>query len=65
MFLHTRAVVADIGSIQPLNMDVSDMSKPVMEMIEFEPGAKTLFFVLDKKDGKMSVLPFRLVAVLA
>ncbi|KAI1628316.1 carotenoid oxygenase [Exophiala viscosa] len=37
----------------PLNMDVSDMSKPVMEMIEFEPGAKTLFFVLDKKDGKI------------
>jgi len=41
------------------------MSKPVMDMIEFEPEAKTLFFVLDKEDGKMSVLPFRYVAVLA
>lgn len=40
-------------------MDVSDMGKPVMDMLEFEPESKTLFFVLDKKDGKQSVLPSR------
>jgi hypothetical protein len=33
-------------------MDVSDTTKQVMEVIEFEADAQTLFFVLNKPDGK-------------
>jgi torulene dioxygenase len=33
-------------------MNISDMTKQVMEMIEYEAGAKTAFFVLRKSDGK-------------
>ncbi|OCL03981.1 hypothetical protein AOQ84DRAFT_400350 [Glonium stellatum] len=36
----------------PLTMNVSDTTKPVMEMIEYDREAKTLFFVLDKADGR-------------
>lgn len=33
-------------------MNVSDTTKQVMETIEYDRQAKTLFFVLDKADGK-------------
>ncbi|KAI1839906.1 hypothetical protein JX265_005748 [Neoarthrinium moseri] len=35
----------------PLHMDVSDMTKQVMNMIEYEPESPTQFFVLDKMTG--------------
>lgn len=37
---------------QPIHMDVSDPSKPVMEMLTFEPESPTQFFVLDKFTGE-------------
>jgi hypothetical protein len=33
-------------------MDVSDTTKQVAEMVEFEPHTPTLFFVLDKFTGQ-------------
>ncbi|KAL8375618.1 hypothetical protein RB595_006948 [Gaeumannomyces hyphopodioides] len=36
----------------PIHMDVSDTTKPVMEMLVFEPESPTQFFVLDKFTGK-------------
>lgn len=36
-------------------MDVSDTTKQVMEMLEFEPESPTQFFVLDKFTGKQYV----------
>jgi hypothetical protein len=33
-------------------MDVSDMTRPVMEMLTVEPDAPTQFFVLDKFTGE-------------
>jgi hypothetical protein len=38
-----------------LTMNVSDTTKQVMETIEYDRQAKTLFFVLDKADGKQCV----------
>ncbi|KAH8881041.1 hypothetical protein GQ53DRAFT_889010 [Thozetella sp. PMI_491] len=37
----------------PLHMDVSDNTKQVMEMLEYEPDVPTFFFVLDKFSGKL------------
>lgn len=34
-------------------MDISDMKKPMAEMIEFEAESTTKFFVLQKSDGKL------------
>ncbi|KAH6692236.1 carotenoid oxygenase [Plectosphaerella plurivora] len=36
----------------PIHMDVSDMTKPVMEMLIVEPDTPTQFFVLDKFTGE-------------
>jgi torulene dioxygenase len=33
-------------------MNVSDMTKQVMEMIEYEEGVTTKFFVMRKSDGE-------------
>jgi hypothetical protein len=41
---------------QPLSVNASDTTKPLMEMIEYEADVKTLFFVLNKSDGKQLVL---------
>ncbi|KAI9170552.1 retinal pigment epithelial membrane family protein [Paramyrothecium foliicola] len=35
----------------PIHMDVSDTTKPIMEMLEVEANTPTLFFVLDKSSG--------------
>ncbi|CRK28364.1 hypothetical protein HYQ45_000652 [Verticillium longisporum] len=32
---------------QPVHMDVSDITKPVMEMIEYEPDTPIQFFILE------------------
>ncbi|KIX09239.1 uncharacterized protein Z518_00318 [Rhinocladiella mackenziei CBS 650.93] len=37
----------------PLHMDVSDMTKQLMHMIEYEPDSPTQFFVLDKFSGEL------------
>ena len=42
-------------SKQPLHMDVSDMTKQLMHMIEYEPDSPTQFFVLDKFSGELWV----------
>lgn len=34
-------------------MDISDMTKTVAEMLEYEAGVTTKFFVLRKMDGKL------------
>ncbi|KAJ5805701.1 uncharacterized protein N7503_003303 [Penicillium pulvis] len=54
-YIHSLAITDKyvIFIRNPLHMDVSDMGKPVMDMLEFEPESKTLFFVLDKEDGKL------------
>jgi hypothetical protein len=36
-------------------MDVSDTTKQVMEMIKYEEGMTTKFFILRKSDGKQYV----------
>ncbi|VUC25874.1 unnamed protein product [Clonostachys rosea] len=36
----------------PVHMNVEDLTKPVMEMFEYEPNVPTQFFVLDKLSGK-------------
>ncbi|KAL0933655.1 retinal pigment epithelial membrane family protein [Colletotrichum truncatum] len=36
----------------PVQMDVSDTSKPMVDMLQFEPNTPTQFFVLNKIDGK-------------
>ena len=38
-----------------LTVNVSDTTKQVMEMIEYDRQAKALFFVIDKADGKQCV----------
>jgi carotenoid cleavage dioxygenase-like enzyme len=51
--LQNGSVISDIERpVQPLHMDVSDLSKQVMEMIEYEPESPTMFFVLDKFTGE-------------
>ncbi|KAH8671769.1 carotenoid oxygenase [Tricladium varicosporioides] len=47
-YIHSLAMTQDY----PLHMNVSDMTKQVMEMIEYEAGTKTKFFILRKSDGK-------------
>lgn len=37
---------------KPIHMDVSDMTKPMMEMLEYEPQSPTSFLVLDKETGR-------------
>jgi hypothetical protein len=37
-------------------MDVSDTTKQMIEMIQFEAESDTMFFVLRKDDGTLSVL---------
>ncbi|CAK7198349.1 hypothetical protein SEUCBS139899_001010 [Sporothrix eucalyptigena] len=37
----------------PLHMDISDMTKQVMNMIEYEPESPTQFFVMEKITGKL------------
>lgn len=37
---------------KPLHMNIADMKKPVMEMIEYEEGVATKFLVMRKSDGK-------------
>jgi torulene dioxygenase len=39
--------------LKPIHMNISDMRKQVMEMLEYEPGNTTKFFVLRKLDGKL------------
>lgn len=41
--------------LQPIHMDVSDVKKPVMEMLEYEPDSPTQIFVLEKMSGKQYV----------
>ncbi|EXA32384.1 hypothetical protein FOVG_16430 [Fusarium oxysporum f. sp. pisi HDV247] len=36
----------------PVHVDVSDLTKPFTEALEYEPDTPTQFFVLDKVDGK-------------
>jgi len=38
--------------LQPIHMDVSDTTKPVMDMLVYEPESPTEFFVLDKFTGE-------------
>lgn len=47
--VHSGCVI--MTKLQPLHMDVSDMTKQVMHMIEYEPESPTQFFVLDKLTG--------------
>ncbi|TVY92747.1 Beta,beta-carotene 9',10'-oxygenase [Lachnellula willkommii] len=53
-YIHSMAMTQEyvVFIRNPLHMDVSDTTKQVMEMIEFEADAQTLFFVLNKSDGK-------------
>lgn len=44
--------------LQPIHMDVSDVKKPVMEMLEYEPDSPTQVFVLEKMTGKQYVACF-------
>ncbi|KAG9526028.1 hypothetical protein KCU93_g5621, partial [Aureobasidium melanogenum] len=37
----------------PIHMDVSDVTKPVLKMLTYEPESPTSFFVLDKNDGRL------------
>lgn len=37
---------------QPVQMDVSDTTKPMSDMLQFEPNTPTQFFVLNKNDGR-------------
>ncbi|KAH9232789.1 hypothetical protein K456DRAFT_1726070 [Colletotrichum gloeosporioides 23] len=36
----------------PVQMDVSDTTKPMSDMLQFEPNTPTQFFVLNKNDGR-------------
>ncbi|KAL3475742.1 carotenoid oxygenase [Aspergillus californicus] len=53
-YIHSLAMTEQyvIFIRNPLHMDVSDTTKQVMEMLEYEPGSPTQFFVLDKFSGK-------------
>ncbi|KAG9566592.1 hypothetical protein KCU71_g539, partial [Aureobasidium melanogenum] len=37
----------------PIHMDVSDVTRPVLKMLTYEPESPTSFFVLDKNDGRL------------
>ncbi|KAF7517656.1 hypothetical protein G7054_g13739 [Neopestalotiopsis clavispora] len=39
----------------PIHMDISDTTKQVAQMLEYEPESRTQFFVLDKETGAQSV----------
>jgi carotenoid cleavage dioxygenase-like enzyme len=41
--------------VKPIHMDISDTTKQVAQMLEFEPESPTQFFVLDKETGAQSV----------
>lgn len=53
-YIHSLAMTQDyvIFIRNPLHMNIADMKKPVMEMIEYEEGVATKFLVMRKSDGK-------------
>ncbi|KAN0119154.1 Carotenoid oxygenase [Hyaloscypha variabilis] len=53
-YIHSLAVTQDyvVFIRNPLHMNVSDMTKQVMEMIEYEEGVTTKFFAMRKSDGE-------------
>ncbi|KAH7304642.1 carotenoid oxygenase [Rhexocercosporidium sp. MPI-PUGE-AT-0058] len=53
-YIHSLAMTQDyvVFIRNPLHMNTSDMTKQVMEMIEYEEGVTTKFLVMRKSDGK-------------
>ncbi|PVH68842.1 hypothetical protein DL98DRAFT_661982 [Cadophora sp. DSE1049] len=53
-YIHSLAMTQDyvVFIRNPLHMDVSDTTKQVMEMIEYEEENTTKFYVMRKSDGK-------------
>jgi torulene dioxygenase len=53
-YIHSLAMTQDyvVFIRNPLHMNISDITKPLMEMIEYEEGVTTKFLVMRKSDGK-------------
>ncbi|KAJ3456149.1 hypothetical protein MRS44_016172 [Fusarium solani] len=53
-YIHSLAMTDKFVAFirNPIHMDVSDVKKPVMEMLEYEPDSPTQIFVLEKMSGK-------------